>query len=285
MLPGKFLDMERDDQIGDPAPEIRLERTIRETYEAESIYKTGTICHRLRADSREYHDRLLAAKFELVRRHCVDGLLVDLCCATGAHLFALADLSGECLGLDFSRPFVASAAVRAVALDLGHVRFAVADATSLPLSENSIATLYSFSALYAIPRVERVIEEIARVLRPGGRCVLDLGNSRSINAICVKAYTELPPTFHLTVAEMEAMCRRYGLEIIERRSFQLLPLWADKPRWLWPLLHPGWKRLMSIRLGGRMIDEWISGAPLLNRFAFRQVLVCEKRHDARLKVS
>src|SRR3546814_5543574 len=86
--------------------------------------------------------------------------------------------------------------------------------------------------------------ETGRVLRPVVRCVLDLVNSRSLNAICVRAYTELPPTFHVTVTEMERLCRENGLRIIEHRRFQLLPLWAGKPRWMWPLLHPAWKTLM-----------------------------------------
>src|SRR3546814_11221425 len=94
--------------------------------------------------------------------------------------------------------------------------------------------------------------ETGRVLRPVVRCVLDLVNSRSLNAICVRAYTELPPTFHVTVTEMERLCRENGLRIIEHRRFQLLPLWAGKPRWMWPLLHPAWKNLMSRRTGSRI---------------------------------
>lgn len=30
------------------------------------------------------------------------------------------------------------------------------------------------------------------------------------------------------------------------------------------------------RVAGRMLDEWISSAPLLNRVAFRHIFVCEK---------
>ncbi len=267
------------------ATEGRLSKAVRDAYEAENLYRSNSICGQPDSNSNDYSSRLLAAKFAAIRRHVSEGLLVDLCCATGEHLFALAGRSDNCLGLDFSRPFISAAAERAEKLGLMHVRFAVADATSIPLISNSVATLYSFSALYAIPRVDRAVAEIARVLRPGGKCVLDFGNSRSLNSYCVRAYSELPPTFHLSVSEIEALCAQVGLRIIERRSFQILPLWADRPRWLWPLLHPGWKRLMSVRLGGRMIDEWISSAPLLNRFAFRQVIVCEKQHDARLKVN
>jgi hypothetical protein len=58
-----------------------------------------------------------------------------------------------------------------------------------------------------------------------------------------------------------------------------LPLWASKPIWLWPLLRPGWKKIMKKRVRGRMIDEWISGSRLFRRFAFRHLLVVERRDE------
>jgi ubiquinone/menaquinone biosynthesis C-methylase UbiE len=253
-----------------------LEQSIRTAYETEGVYKANTICHRLNEQSKEYADRLLLEKLRTVRRHLADGLLVDLCCATGEHLFTLADVADNCLGIDFSRPYIDRANQRSKELGLSHVKFEVGDAKNLPLEIGSVATLYSFSALYAIPDVDVVIREISRVLRDGGRCVLDLANSKSLNSICVKAYTELPPTFHITVPEMQRICECHGLKIIEHRSFQLLPLWADKPRWLWPLLHPVWKRIMAIRLKEKMVDEWLSSSRLLRVFAFRHLLVCEK---------
>jgi len=254
-----------------------LENRIREEYERNSIYKVDTICNQYKENSQEYADRLLADKLETARRHARPGLLVDLCCATGEHLFALAMVSDNCLGIDFSRPFIQKARDEAERRGLQHVRFEVGDAKAVPLGDASVATLYSFSALYAIPEIEKVFAEIGRVLKPSGRCVLDLGNSRSLNAICVRAYTELPPTFHLSVQEMEQLCDGNNLRIIEHRRFQLLPLWADRPRWLWPLLHPVWKRIMSRRIGERMLDEWLCNLPIVGQFAFRHVIVCEKK--------
>lgn len=256
--------------------ESPVERRIRDAYEADVIYKVENVCIRPQGRAEEYADRLLEDKIEIVRRHVKPGLLVDLCCATGEHLFSLADLSGDCLGIDFSRPFIQKARDEALQRGYTHIRFEVGDAKALPLGDASVATLYSLSALYAIPDIGKVFAEIGRVMRPGGRCILDLANSRSLNAICVREYTELPPTFHLTVAQMDSLCAKNDLRIIERRRFQLLPLWAGKPRWLWPLLHPAWKRVMSRRIRGRMLDEWLCRLPILRNFAFRHILVCEK---------
>lgn len=254
-----------------------LEKIIRANYEMEGVYNTATICHVLNEESKDYSDNLLYDKLQTVRGHYSDGLLLDLCCATGEHLFYFADIAEDCLGIDFSRPYIAAAKEKAITSGLSHVRFEVGDAKSLGLDTGSVSTLYSFSALYTIPDVEVVIQEISRVLRRGGRCVLDLGNSKSLNAICVRNYTELPPTFHVTVAEMRRICERCDLDILEHRSFQILPLWADRPWWLYPLLHPGWKRLLARRVRGKMLDEWISSTWLLRNFAFRHLLVCEKK--------
>lgn len=252
------------------------DQSIRNAYEGGQIYKTETINLALREDAQSYVERLLNDKIETVRRHAGQGLLVDLCCGNGEHLFALQEGGVDSLGIDFSRPFIDHAREQVSKRNLSNIRFEVGDARSLPLADVSVGTLYSFSSLYMIPGLGEAIREVARVLRPGGRCIFDLANSQSLNAICVRAYKDLPPSFHLPVAEMKALCTQNGLRIIEHRRFQILPLWADRPRWLWPLLHPMWKRVLSRRLAGRMLDEWISSMPLLRRYAFRHIIVCEK---------
>lgn len=249
----------------------------REAFESGQLYPVDKVCRVQNADSIEYTERLLFDKLETVRRHLRDGLLVDLCCATGDHIRSVMPPNGDAVGLDFSLPFLVEAEQRRQARRDGKVNFISADAGKLPLASSSVATLYSLSALYLVPDLDRVLAEISRVLRVGGRCVLDLGNKNSLNSFCVRNYyTELPTSYHLSVSNMISLCEAHGLGIIEHRAFQILPLWAGRPRWLWPLLHPIWKRLLGARIGGRMIDEWICSVPGLRRLAFRHLLVCEK---------
>jgi SAM-dependent methyltransferase len=251
--------------------------STRRAYESDATYKTATICGKEIRNSNEYSERLLNEKLDIVRRHLTDGLLVDLCCATGEHIWSLRRAGCPVVGLDFSIPFLNAAERKRHELKESGVSFVAADARSLPLASRSVSTIYSLSALYQVPDIERVIGEISRVLQKGGRCVLDLGNSQSINSYCVRHhYTELPASYHIPVARMRALCNDHGLRIIEHRAFQILPLWADRPRWLWPLLHPFWKWLLAKRVAGRMLDEWISNFWPLKQFAFRHVLVCEK---------
>ena len=244
----------------------------RAAFEDGVLYPTATICAAAAKESPEYVERLLFDKLETIRRHNRGGLLVDLCCATGDHIPELRLRGQEALGLDFSLPFLQQAIKK-----IEETNFVAADARKLPIADNSVGLLYSLSSLYLVPDLDRVIEEVSRVLRPGGRCILDLGNRDSLNSYCVRChYPELPTSYHLSVSEMIHLCQHNGLRIVEHRAFQLLPLWAGRPRWLWPLLHPTWKRIMAVRWRGRMLDEWVSSSWLFRNIAFRHRIVCEK---------
>jgi SAM-dependent methyltransferase len=249
---------------------------VRRVYETEGIYSVQTICRKTQDGAREYVDELLSDKIETVRRHLRPGLLVDLCCGTGDHLLTLCPPSRPGVGLDFSIPYIRAARMHAKEAGLSNAAFAVADAMALPLQTASVGTLYSLSALYQVPDNEAVVAEVGRVLAPGGRAILDLGNSRSINAICCRSYYELPRMTAIPISRMISVFKANGLSLIEHRAFQILPLWAGKPQWLWPLLHPRWKRIMKVRVSGKMIDEWISSSAVLRPFAFRHLVVLEK---------
>jgi hypothetical protein len=109
---------------------------------------------------------------------------------------------------------------------------------------------------------------------------LDLGNLYSLNVIAVRSYhKELgwAQQFPISVPEMKRLIRNAGLEIVEHRAFQILPLWgADRPRWLKFALLPAWTELLKRKIAGRMIDEWISSVPFIKLLAFRHLIVCKK---------
>ena len=277
---GGALNPEVDGSAGTSrdAPSGRgIECDIREAYEHGDTYAVSRICASLKPNSTEYADRLLQAKVETVLRHYDGGVAVDLCCASGEHLLTLAPRFEFGVGLDFSKRYVTRAQGEVDARSITHIHFLLADAKALPLADDSVSLLYSFSSLYAIPKVETVIAEVSRVLKRGGVCVLDMGNRTSLNVYCTRYYTEWPPIFPVPYTRLRQMLRDGGLEVVEHRVFQILPLWAGRPRWLAALLHPRWKVVMSRRLGSKMIDEWVSGLPVLLRFAFRHLFVCRRR--------
>ncbi len=228
------------------------------------------------SDAPEGYLAILArTKLDTVAHHYRGGLAVDICCGTGAHLTWLAGGIERGIGVDFSTRFVDVA--RRENNHLSNLDFTVGDATALPLADGVAGLVFCLSAFYCLPFPEKAVAEFARVLVPGGRCIIDAGIRPSLNAIAANAHPDLPPIQCVTVGELHRMVRHEGLHPIEERVFQILPLWTDRPKWMGPLLHPAWRRLLERQVGGRMLDEWVSGLPLVRRFAFRHLLVCEKR--------
>lgn len=256
----------------------QAEQHIRDAYEKDDVYKAKTICKVLDLQARDYLGGVLADNMQMVLEAYQGGVIVDLCCATGDHLLSLGQLKtlDKAVGIDFSRPFVVEAEARRKAAGLEHISFMCGNAKALPLPDQSVEVLYSMSSLYAIPEVEKVLQEIARVLKPGGTCVVEMGNIRSLNRLVAKAYPHIPPTFPITVLDMLGHVAAAGLTIRRHRCYQILPMWGDRPLWLRPLLLPIWRRLLAVRFKGKMLDEWVSSLPLMRRFAFRHVLLCEK---------
>jgi len=254
--------------------DLLAERENRQKYDGGPHYRPETICH-MPDPSRApaYIDGQFDAKMELVQRYCDHGVVVDLCCAAGDHLelFRMPRWRWG-IGVDFSTSFLHHARHVGVGTRQDNLTFLCANARDLPLATQSVDSLYCLSSLYCIPRVEGVIREVARVLHPGGTCVLEFG-CHSLNTLVCNAYPELANVGHISVKAMLTILSTHGLQLVEWRSFQLLPMWGDRPSWLRPLLHPFWCNFLKRKIHGKMLDEWISSLPFLRNFAFRHIIV------------
>jgi len=223
-----------------------------------------------------YFGRQAGAKLAEVRRHYRGGTVLDLCCGAGHFAFALGGEMERIVGVDFSRKMVRAARQRAAEEGLENLDFLVANARRVPLASDSVSLVYCFAALHVIPFADEVVRETARVLLPGGTAVLDFGVVWSLNTIVSRAMTETAQPCYLPLGRIRKMLRQADLSMVSHRSFQILPLWGNRPRWMLPLLLPFWKRLMCPLVGGRMVDEWISSLPGVRRFAFRHLIVARK---------
>jgi SAM-dependent methyltransferase len=96
------------------------------------------------------------------------GVILDLGCGTGGYGAWLARrLTGAPVGIDASLQAARQALQR-------HPdgAFVQGDAGRLPLATGCIAAAISLDVLHCLDRPERLFEEMARVLRPGGRAVI-----------------------------------------------------------------------------------------------------------------
>ncbi len=102
--------------------------------------------------------------------------VLDLCCGHGRHLEALAKRNIRATGVDLSLPLLKEALAR------GSGPLLRADMRKLPFAGGAegFSVLLNFFTSFGYFQEEKdnlaVIEEIARVLQPGGRFLLDLMN-------------------------------------------------------------------------------------------------------------
>jgi SAM-dependent methyltransferase len=95
----------------------------------------------------------------------VDGLLcLDLGCGEGHNTRLLAGLGARVTALDVAESFIAAAA------ETGGpgIRYLVGDGEVLPFRASSFDAVTAFMSLMDVADPERVLHEVARVLRPGG---------------------------------------------------------------------------------------------------------------------
>lgn len=98
--------------------------------------------------------------------------IADVPCGGGVALRALRpEQEIRYLAMDLSPKMLKRAGRRARKRSLEQVELRVADMTELPLADGEVDLFLSYSGLHMVPNPERVIAEIARCLKPGGRLI------------------------------------------------------------------------------------------------------------------
>jgi len=101
--------------------------------------------------------------------------VADIGTGTGVLALELAALGLDVVGLDQSRGMLETARekVKAAGATLpGSVVFEEGDAHALPLEDASVDAVFAHMVLHSLQEPERAIEEMARIVRPGGRVIL-----------------------------------------------------------------------------------------------------------------
>jgi len=113
---------------------------------------------------------------------------LDLACGTGDIAFALADRGARTIGLDITHRMVQLARRRAGATaNQSAVSFVTGDMTTLPFHSAAFDLVSTGYGLRNVPDLDAAIDEIARVLKPGGR-LLSLDFNRPENTLVRGAY-------------------------------------------------------------------------------------------------
>ncbi|PWU68637.1 demethylmenaquinone methyltransferase [Gracilibacillus dipsosauri] len=99
---------------------------------------------------------------------------LDVCCGTGDWTFALAEQvgrSGEVIGLDFSKNMLSVAKQRNQKGELPQIDFVHGNAMDLPFEDNYFDYVTIGFGLRNVPDYLRTLEEMYRVVKPGGKVI------------------------------------------------------------------------------------------------------------------
>jgi len=131
--------------------------------------------------------------------------VIDVACGTGLVSLPAARAvapGGSLVGTDISQVMVDAATARAATANLRNTRFDRADAESLGLDDASFDVATCALGLMYVPDPGRALEEMLRVLRPGGRAVSAVWGARAncgwagiFPVVDERVSTELCPMF------------------------------------------------------------------------------------------
>jgi ubiquinone/menaquinone biosynthesis C-methylase UbiE len=138
--------------------------------------------------SREYFDVIADYRYRVYapwmkRTICFDkyrgARVLEIGCGTGTDLAEFARAGAIVTGVDLTARGIEIARSRFQVYGLSG-EFAIGDAEDLSFPDESFDVVYSFGVLHHTPNTERAVEEIHRVLRPGGRAIVMLYNKSSL---------------------------------------------------------------------------------------------------------
>ena len=182
---------------------------------------------------------------------------LELGCGAGTYVRYLAGQGHRVIGMDYSLPSLR----RAVDADPGQAgHYLAADGYALPFAGGAFDLAVCIGVLQALSEPERLLDEIARVLRPQGLVVVEALNALEVPAVLRRLIEKLrgrPPRVRCHApSQVVAWLERRGIRPVRRVGVYLPP--PRVPRLGRLLDWPGTVRLL----------EGIPGAALAGSHAF-----------------
>jgi ubiquinone/menaquinone biosynthesis C-methylase UbiE len=156
-------------------------------------------------------DGPVVAEYLSGREH---GVALDAACGTGRFAEFLASRGHQVIGVDSSPAMLAHARQR-----VPQAEFHVAELDRLPLPDDSVDVIVCALALEHVPRLEPVLAEFARVLRPGGDLVISDVHHENITRGSVMTTLgpagepRIAPTYRHQVGDYLRAALMHGLQV------------------------------------------------------------------------
>ncbi len=158
--------------------------------------------------------------------------------AKNTRIMAWASRQGaRAYGIDISEPTVIQSR-RAFDAGPGTLHGAVGDVRDLPFRDASFDAIYSMGTIEHFDETERAVEEMARVLKPGGRAIVGVPNR--YDPFLRPLFATAPQAVGLYGYGYEKSYSRRGLrQMLERAGFEVVAETAI-------LFLPGWLRMLDL---------------------------------------
>jgi ubiquinone/menaquinone biosynthesis C-methylase UbiE len=147
--------------------------------------------------------------------------MLDLGCGTGGFARALAQrLQAEVIGVDVAAHLLRHAAVHSPALPL---RWVLGQAEALPLADQTVDRVLMSLVLHQIAHRQQALQEVYRVLRPGGR-VLVRTVAPEVTLQAWVPFRFFPKVAHVEAARLPAidvilaLCQQAGFRELHTRT-------------------------------------------------------------------
>jgi SAM-dependent methyltransferase len=151
-----------------------------------------------------------------------DAQVIEVGSSFGHMSFLLAERFREVVALDLSPESIDLARRRAAHYGVRNIRFEVGDAEDLgAYASGSFDAAFAFSTLRFCPHPERAASEIHRVVRAGGRAVIDVPNRLCPWYGPIKQMMKIDPHVHdrlFSAGELRHLMERAGFERVHSRS-------------------------------------------------------------------
>jgi len=213
--------------------------------------------------SERYYDRAVADMLSSMGVKTGDAVL-DAGCGPGVHSIRAARFGAKVSAIDFSERMLSHARARArKAGVLDAIDFSRGDLTDLPIESGRHPFVFSWGVVVHIPDAEAALDNLARVLAPGGKFALQVLNEQSLDyrieklarIVLGKPFAGLERTslgtglwydYHderlwvqrFNTAKLIGALEKRGLRLVSRRGAEFTEFQRRAPRFLRPfLLH------------------------------------------------
>ncbi len=157
--------------------------------------------------------------------------VLDIGCGNARDIARIAERGGEIVGVDISAGMVAAAKEELERMGMSSIRLQVGDATCLDFPDASFDKVLCSEVIEHIPDAPQALQEIRRVLRPGGSLVLSTPNKGSwygferywIWERLLRRKWPHPCDEWRSMVEVIALLEQGGFRIVERRTVCFVP--------------------------------------------------------------